>query len=238
MTTMTKKRWLIAGCSLALVLGLVVLVFSLGGSDPRPGATLASGADGSTRGEEGSSSDPSDPDSPAGGASSTDDGRERSDSDADTDGDDGDGGSSSKPGGSSGSNPDSDPDSGDNSGDDDPAQIDDDGDGILDEVNDVVDDVTGDGVDEILCTAEERAAISSTADEMKDDIFAAAEAEKDDLLDSLGLGGLLGGITNAIQQQLNAIDAEAQQAADEVDSLVDDAIDLCEAGGEPLAVFD
>ena len=95
--------------------------------------------------------------------------------------------------------------------------------------------LTKDGRD-ALCTTEEREAIEVTAAGLRASILDEAEAAKESLLDDVGVGALLG-VSDAVQAQLDAIDADAQDQLDDVDEQVGDAIELCEAGGDPLAAF-
>ena len=233
MTSMTKKRWLIAGTSAALMIGLVVLVLAMGGSDPRGGTTVAAAPDANSEQNSGASSRSPRSESDTSTESSHDSGDESSSDDRDGDNDrdtsDPDQSSSGGSGGSGGSN---------GGGGQTSQDVDDDG--VLDDIDDVIDEVVDDitdPIEEALCTDDERAAIDALVADRTDDILAEAEAAKDDLLDSLGLGGLLGGITNAIQQQLDAIDAEAEDQIDALQDTAAEALAICEDGGNALSVF-
>ena len=94
-----------------------------------------------------------------------------------------------------------------------------------------------DDIEDVLCSTEEREAIEATAAGLRESIVDEAEAAKDEILGGVGLGALLGGLSDAVQTQLDAVDAAAQMKLDDVDEKVEDAVDVCEAGGDPLSVL-
>jgi hypothetical protein len=201
--------WVLASL---LVIGLVVLALSFGprGSNGRSAASETTSVDGETitvPGGAGSTSDASDDGASVAGATD-----ERADETPSSPADDDSSSTGPNDDGSGGSPVD---------GPDLPVAL-----------PDVPDDPT-----DALCSTEERQAIEATAAGMRASILDEAEAAKDDLLRNLGLGSLLGGVSDAVQEQLDGIDDGAQLKLDHVDEKVAHAIVVCEAGGDPFSAI-
>lgn len=92
-----------------------------------------------------------------------------------------------------------------------------------------LDDVVDDVVDEV-CTEAERAAIAQAADDLRADLEDQIDAKQSELD---ALSPLLVGLIDALRQEISDLESELAS----VDDVEEDAIAVCEAGGDGLSVF-